>query len=99
MAVAPVEATMAAGDSAGRETPDVSELRREVVPPGAIAGGIVWADNPAPRLQGMVGGDTLVSRAAPGTSVPLRRLFESGVEDPLCAGRPCVPDREAVGAA
>ena len=99
MAVAPVEATMAAGDSAGRETSDVSELRREVAPPGAVAGGIVWADNPAPRLQGMVGGDTLVSRAAPGTSVPLRRLFESGVEDPLRPGRPGVPDREAVGAA
>lgn len=79
---------MATGDAAGRETADVSELRREVSFLCDASGVVVWADEPAMRLLGLHAGESLLSRAAPGTEDKLTRLLEQGAAGP-------VRDREA----
>ncbi|HTV02445.1 MAG TPA: response regulator [Luteitalea sp.] len=74
---------MAAEHSAGQETPDVSELRREVSVLCDAAGDIAWADSPATRLLGVTSGDNLVSHAAPGTEPKLARLLELAGQGPV----------------
>lgn len=81
---------MAAGGSAGRETPDVSELRREVSFLCDASGGVVWADEPAVRLLGVQPGESLVSRAAPGTEAKLTRLLERGAHGPVRDWEACL---------
>ena len=102
---------MAAESSAGRETPDVSELRRQVSLQWGNTGRIVWADTPASRRLGVAAGDTHVSRAAPGTQSKKSRLIELGVQQSVrpdggrrskyfVAGlRPAAPDRVAASGA
>src|SRR5688500_2966537 len=98
---------MAAERSAGRETPDVSELRRQVSLQWGNTSRIVWADTPASRPLGVAAGDTHVSRAAPETQSTQSRLIELGVQQSvrpdrgrqskyLAVGRsPAAPDRVA----
>ena len=81
---------MAAGESAGRETPDVSELRREVSFLCDASGMIVWADEPAVRLLGIQPGESLVSRAATGTEAKLQRLLELGADAPVRDWEACL---------
>lgn len=81
---------MAAGDAAGREAPDVSELRREVSCLCDASGVVVWADEPAMRLLGLQAGDSLVSRAAPGTEGKLTRLLERGAQGPVRGWEVCL---------
>ena len=71
------------GEPVGHAGPDVSALRREASLVCDAAGLVSWVDESAPRLLGVVRGDVLASRAAPGTESRIARLLESATHGPV----------------
>jgi signal transduction histidine kinase/CheY-like chemotaxis protein len=85
-----VTPVMGTGGAVGRETPDVSELRREVSLLCDASGVVVWGDEPATRLLGVQPGESLLARAAPGTQGKLTRLLELGAHDAVRDWEACL---------